>query len=293
MLALVFPDVFEDIDWTHEVEILDGELQKLWPEGRAGRKLADRLIKVRLKSGDERYLHFDVQGDPDEHFSRRMFVYQYRGDDRFGLPLEALVILADESPDWRPTRYEVGLTRTRLVFEFEPVKLLNWADRTDELLAHENPVGLFLVAHLKSKATRGDMAERAAVKLSLIGNLLARKLDAEDRRQWYRMFDLLLELPPALDKQLWLEVGQLQKEGAMPFVTYAERYGMEKAYLAALESVLLGKFGQDGTALLPELSRIEEPARLKAILDAVVLQNASLDDVRQMLPPPTNGHPQP
>jgi hypothetical protein len=124
VLSRLFPEVYADIDWTHEVESLDAELQQ-YPEGKVGKRLADKLVKVRTLSGDDRYLHLEVQGDREDDFERRMFIYQYRGDDRFGLPMEALVILADESPSWRPTKYLVKLKRTSLTFQFKPVKLLS------------------------------------------------------------------------------------------------------------------------------------------------------------------------
>lgn len=41
MTALFFLDVWEDTDWTKEAEALDTELQKLYPEGQAGKRLAD------------------------------------------------------------------------------------------------------------------------------------------------------------------------------------------------------------------------------------------------------------
>ena len=55
--------------------------------------------------------------------------YHYRADDRFGLPPEAVVILADDDPDWRPNAYAVRLEITKLTFEFEPIKILDWAGR--------------------------------------------------------------------------------------------------------------------------------------------------------------------
>ncbi|MFO0841790.1 MAG: hypothetical protein U0797_05230 [Gemmataceae bacterium] len=189
ILALLAPEVHADIDWARDVEPLEQELRKMAPEGETGKRHADKLLKVRAKTGDERYLHVEVQAQPQEGFERRVFVYHYRGDDRFGLPPEAVVILADDDPDWRPTRYAVQLRRTRLTFEFDPVKLLDWDGRKDELRGHANPAALFVLAHLESRRTAGDDAERARVKLDLILRLHARKLDAEELRHWYRYLD--------------------------------------------------------------------------------------------------------
>jgi hypothetical protein len=95
-------------------------------------------------------------------------------------------VLADDDPDWRPTRYVVQLKRTRLTFEFEPVHLLDWTGREEELLAHPNPAALFVLAHLKSRQTKGDPGERARAKRYLISRLHGWKLDAEEMRQWNR-----------------------------------------------------------------------------------------------------------
>jgi hypothetical protein len=106
------------------------------PEGGAGKRLADKRVKARAKTGDERYV--------------------------------------------------VQLKRTRLTFEFEPVKILDWAGSEEELLAHPNPAALFVLAHLKSRQTKGDPGERARAKLDLISRLHGWKLDAEAMRQWNR-----------------------------------------------------------------------------------------------------------
>jgi hypothetical protein len=125
----------------------------------------------------------------------------------------------------------------------------------------------------------------------LILNLLGRKLDREEMRQWYRWLDWLLDLRPEHAKALWQELGRLEKEKHVPFVTYAERYGMEKGLvkgrveglLAGLETALELKFGAPGLEPLPTLRQVDDPARLAGVLQAL-RQAASLDDLRKMLP---------
>src|SRR5262249_19026836 len=89
-LALLAPEVEQDLDWTQDFESLDAELLQLTGKAETGRRLADRLIKARTRAGEDRYLHAEVQAQPQPDFEHRLFVYQYRGDDRFGLPLEAI-----------------------------------------------------------------------------------------------------------------------------------------------------------------------------------------------------------
>jgi hypothetical protein len=299
-LALLTPEVEEDYDWKRDVESLDVELRQLAAGSEVGKRLADKLLKLWTKGGDERYLHVEVQAQPQEGFERRVFVYQYRGDDRFGLPMEEIIILADDDPDWRPSRYVVELKRTRLVFEFKPVKVLDWASREAELASSPNLAALFVLAHLKSRQTRHDEMSRARAKLALILELMGRKLDPEVMRKWYRWLDWLLDLPPEVDREMWLQVSRQDKEKNMPYVTFAERYGMEKGLeqgrkegerlglLKGLRGMLKLKFGEAGEALMPELERQDDPATLRSVTDAVE-SAASPDDLRRLLPPTANG----
>jgi hypothetical protein len=290
VLMLLFPDVWQAIDWSEGYEPLDPALRKIVPEGETGDRLADKLILARAKkTHDPRLLHFEVQGKKQHEFERRVYGYNYRAFDSLAMPPEALIILADEDRDWRPTRYEVALVHTTLTFTFQPVKLLDWRPRLEELRTGENLAGLFVVAHLEALRTAKDVKGRADVKLGLLLNLAERKLDEEDTRVWYKLLDLLLDLPPETDRAVYLEASRLTREKAMPFVTFAERYGREqgeiKGLLAGLELGLGLKFGADGVALMPDVRRIEDPARLLALIDKLK-SDVSLDDVRKFLAAP-------
>jgi hypothetical protein len=80
-MELMFPDAHAQIDWSRGYEFLDKELQQILPESEIGPRYVDKLAKVYLKNGDEHWvlLHVDVQGDPQKHFSQRMYVYNDRG----------------------------------------------------------------------------------------------------------------------------------------------------------------------------------------------------------------------
>ena len=58
-------------------------------------------------------------------------------------------------------------------------------------------------------------------------------------RLWYRWLDWFLDLPAEVEKKVWQEVMRLQQGKKMPFVTYAERYGMEKGLLQGLLAGLM------------------------------------------------------
>jgi hypothetical protein len=287
VLVLLFPEVWQTLDWAEGYDPLDPALRKIVPEGETGDRLADKLILAKSKGAhDPRLLHFEVQGRKQHEFERRVYGYNYRAFDSLAMPPEALVILADEDPDWRPTRYEVRLVHTTLTFTFQPVKLLDWRRRLEELRTGENLVGLFVVAHLEALRTAKDVEGRAAVKLGLLLNLAARRLDEDDTRVWYRLLDLLLDLPREIDRSTYLEARRLTREMGMPHVTFADIYEREQGkiegLLRGLEVALEVKFGAEGLALMPQVRQIEDPTRLDGLLDQVKAA-ASLDDVRKLL----------
>ena len=291
-LALLFPDVWAGIDWAQGYEALDPALRKIVPEGETGDRLADKLLLARAKgSGDPRLLHFEAQGKRQHEFERRVYGSNYRAYDALALPPEALVVLADDDPGWRPTRYEVALQRTTLTFTFRPVKLLDWLPRLDELKRHANPAGLFLVAHLEAQRTAKDTARRAEVKLGLLLELASRKLDEDDTRLWYRLLDWLLELPEEADIAVYTQARARLREGTVPYKTFADRFeqrearkeGKVEGLLAGLEALLDARFGEAGLALMPQLRQIEEGDRLAALLQAA--RKADLDEFRAALAP--------
>ncbi len=61
-----------------------------------------------------------------------------------------------------------------MALDFPVVKLLDYEARWAELEASDNPFAVVVMAHLKTQATRGDMAERYAAKLSLAKMLYRR-----------------------------------------------------------------------------------------------------------------------
>jgi hypothetical protein len=296
-LALDFlaSDVHGEIDWRRNYETQEQEYRKMTPAAATGKRLADKVIKVFTHAGDERILHVEVQGDREADFERRVFVYHYRGDDHFGLPPEMIVILADDNPSWRPTTYRVELKRTTVIFTFEPIKLLDWADRKEELANHPNPVGLFILADLESRRTRDDPEERAKVKLDLILRLRERKMTGEELRHWYRYLDWFLPLSEERERALWEELKRLDKEETVPFVSYADRVGREEGRQEGLQEGLLQglydgieallevKLGTEGLALLPQIRALTDPALLRSILTACKTA-AGIEDIRRLLP---------
>ena len=308
-LALAFfqPEIHADLDWGRDYESLDQELRKIDPGGATGKRIVDRLIQAWSVGGDPRYLHIEVQGKRQRHLPKRVYDYNSRLEQHLGQPVASLVILTDPNPKWHPRKYKTAIYGTKHTFEFVSLKLLSYEGRADELRTHENPVAVFVLAQLAGMRTRKDVVKRGEAKLDLIRLLQGRGMEEDDLRRWYRYLDWLLILPPEYDRDMWIRVRD-QKEKVMPFVTTAERYGMEQGEKIgiekgvekgekmglekgmiqgmhrAIEVVLELRFGEAATALVPRVQRVNDLARLQQLLE--VAKSAPFAEVEAALAPP-------
>jgi hypothetical protein len=267
-MAFFFPHAHADIDWTPGHEMLDKELQPIVRQAKHGRRYVDKLVKVWLKDGQERWIliHIEVQGSKEGEFPKRMYVYNHRIFDRYGREVISLAILTDDDPAWRPSRYEYARWGFRASIEFPIVKLLDYAPRYQELEADPNPFAVVVQAQLKALETRRSPEERRAWKVRLVKGLYDRGRDPEDVRRLFRFIDWVLELPEPLDSAFWGEIDAYQQEKVMPYVSIVEKVSMQKGLLQGIEVALDVKFGAEGLELMPEIREIRDHVVLGKVL---------------------------
>ena len=91
VVEVLFPEIFDDIDWDAGTESLDLELaeiqKEIFDKDSAEKIISDKIIKVRLKDNNSKilFIHVEVQSYSSEEdiFGERMFRYFYRIWDRF------------------------------------------------------------------------------------------------------------------------------------------------------------------------------------------------------------------
>src|SRR5262245_12833388 len=103
-VALCLPNLYVLVDWTKPWISLDKELLAITKDGATGKRFVDKLFKIYLKDGQERWVlvHLEIQAEKDEAFPERMFVYSYRIYDKYQQIFFSCAILTDSKPDWRP-----------------------------------------------------------------------------------------------------------------------------------------------------------------------------------------------
>jgi hypothetical protein len=285
-LACFFPQTHARIDWTRDHESLDAELRKIVADSETGPRTVDKLVKVRrLDSGEPRLLHAEVQNQHETNFEHRIHVYNYRIEDVNAQPVTALVVLGDESATWRPTEYVYEEDGCRRTLSWPIVKLLDYAERLDEIETGPHLFMRLVVAHLVAQRTRDDVPTRATWKLRLLRGLLARNLMGEDIRQWMRYIDWLLPLPAADEEEVTRQFRASAGEEQMPHVTSWERMGIEKGIETTVERGLNLRFGEAGPALFATLRQRQDPVLVQRVADAL-MTGASLEEIQKLLAGP-------
>jgi hypothetical protein len=282
-LALFFPEVSAQIDWARGYTLLDKELQQVTRDADLGRRLADTLVQVWRREGTDAWvlIHIEVQGQPEQDFARRMFVYYYRIFDRFERSIMSVAVLGDEHADWRPARFAHALWGCTLELRYPVVKLLDWRAREDELAASANPFAVVVRAHLAAQETRGAVEARQRAKVALIRGLYQRGYERAQILELIRLIDWFVALPEEQELVVHRALEAIQEEQKMAYVTSFERRGRAEGMLegqrATLLRVIRARFGAVPDTLEKRIATADRE-RLDQLTDRVSTA-ASLDEL--------------
>ncbi|MEO5376206.1 MAG: hypothetical protein H7832_00245 [Magnetococcus sp. DMHC-6] len=240
-LAFFLSEAHDGIDWKRAPEFLDKELDRITREAESGNRRVDLLVKVWLLDGDELWvlIHVEVQGNREPHFEERMFTCQYRAFDLYKKPVVSLAILADEEGTWRPSAFGYQKWGSKVSFQFNALKLLDYLPQLDALESSTNPFAIVTLVHLTGKQTKNQPAERFQQKMRITRMLYERGFSRQQIVDLFRFIDWVLSLPEELDNQFWVNLSNFEENKKMPYITSVERIGhkrgVEEGMLAGIQ----------------------------------------------------------
>lgn len=222
-MAFCFPDTHRDINWERGYETLDTELQEIIRDAETGRRLADKLVKVVLNTGEEAIvlIHVEIQGQEQSDFAERMYIYNHRLFDRYRQKVFSFAVLGDENTNWRPTGYSYSRWGFQSSLQFPVVKLLDYPPAILE--ESTNPFATIIAAHLETQATRSDLPRRFQSKISLVRRLYERGYNRNQILELFRFIEWIMALPEAVQQEFKAEIRRIEEERIMPYVTSFER----------------------------------------------------------------------
>ena len=276
-LEFFFHDAYVEIDWERPYEFLDKELQQLEPDAEIGKRLVDKVAKVWLFNGEEAWvlIHVEVQGQYDSEFPLRMYIYNYRLFDRHKKRVISLAVLADNNINWKPSSYGYQLGGCQVSLEFPTVKLLDYESQWESLEETENPFGLDVMAHLKTKATSQNPESRLQWKLRLVRSLFAKGYSREKIIGLFRFIDWIMYLPEELADNFKVELRNDEEANRMRYVTSIERMAKEEGVIQThrenVLETLTTRFEEVPTRVVEAVNIIDDVAVLKSLLRRAIL----------------------
>ncbi|HBY20211.1 MAG TPA: hypothetical protein DEG71_04250, partial [Clostridiales bacterium] len=212
-LEYFMPELYEQIDFTKGYIFLEQELKKLFRESKNKKRITDKLVKVYLKNGDEKWIliHIEIQGYNDDEFTRRMFKYFYRIYDKYEKDINAIAIFTDDKKDYKPDKYEYKFLGTKVTYEYNTYKILEQTE--EKLLQDKNLFALVILAGLYSIKCEKIKEQKYKFKLNLIRLLRQRKYTNEKIQIIFDFIEGIIRLPETEEKLYKEEIEKNLKGG--------------------------------------------------------------------------------
>ncbi len=254
-LALLWPDLHKQVDWSFAPVFLDKELQQITRILKRGSRRVDILVEIRLRNGKSALalIHVEIQGRLTKIFLKRMYQYHIRIKEKY--PEHVLInlaVLTHQTRALNRVTYVHEGWGTKLAFTFPVLSLESWRPRMPELtkLAPTNPFAVIVLAQLHTRATRPD-EQRLARKTELLRHLYDWGYSRQNIQQLLRIIDAVLRLPEPLEVEFTDIIRKIEEEKQMPYVTSIERVllkrerqdAMQKGVAKTLTAQITRKFG--------------------------------------------------
>jgi hypothetical protein len=259
-------EIYNDLDLDKGYVFLDKEFQSISSNSDRGKGYVDKLVKVYLKNGEDRWIliHIEVQGYRDEGFAKRMFRYFYRIYDKYDRKILTIAILTDSSKNYHPSGFIYNFYDTHLNYSYRTYKVIEQSE--EELSKNENPFALAILAALHSIKAKNNEEMKLKFKLKLVRMLLKRGYGEKEIIEMFRFIDGVIKLNDIMKEKLFKEeLLKIEEVKRVPYITSIERLakeeGEEKGIRNTLEKLLVRKFGN----LDKEILNLIETASDKAI----------------------------
>ncbi|MCK8825877.1 DUF4351 domain-containing protein [Fuchsiella alkaliacetigena] len=280
------PKLAKKIDFEQDYEFLDKELQKIVPKSKEKKRYIDKLVKVHLKNGEEKWvlIHIEVQGYRDDEFRERMFTYFYRIYDRYQQKIAALAIFTDKNQNYQPASYEYQFFGTKLEYNYNTYKVL--ASNEDELIAQENCFALAVLAQKYALQAKKDEDKKFEFKMKLMKLLLEKGYSKVKIRQLFLFIDQIVKLNDSLKQKLFYERLEEQEGGEImrvmgdfeEFVSRkAKKEGRKEGMVELVEKQLLNKF-----EFLPDEYKERLRKQDKDKLDVIAVKIMEIENLKEL-----------
>ncbi|MBM7662823.1 putative transposase/invertase (TIGR01784 family) [Bacillus mesophilus] len=220
-LLFFSPDLYERVDFSVQPEFLEQELLTILPESSSNKRTSDKLVKLRLKNGNEQwvYVHIEVQGDYKKEFPKRMFQSFYRVMDFYEKPVYAMALFTDERASYNKDQYSYEFLETKVTYSYKTYRIASQTETT--LLQSHNPFALVVLAGLyaiKSKKEKNltYYFKRYLMTILFQDKMKEESMTRENIRKLLLFIDKILTMPFEEEAALIQEMKPvIEREGSV------------------------------------------------------------------------------
>ena len=248
-LRFLHPEADDIFDFRRAIEFLNTELALLQPQrGRIrGKRIADMLAKVYLKSGQEKWIlvHTEIEGASQKDFAFRLFQYYYRLVDKNKVPVDTIVIYTGGMAQKRPNYYMEEGFFSRVYFSFLGYHIFDHQE--EELLKMGNNIFSLVILACQKAFLEGHLSdvELGEARLRIAERLLKQRYSYAHVKSFMIFLKNFLYIDSevvnsAFDERLYKLTGGGIKMDLLEIVTKqavqrATRQALEKGKLEGLE----------------------------------------------------------
>lgn len=225
-IMLFCPGLAAEIDWSVEPEFRDQELRQVARDARNGLRRLDKLVRVQLLDGRELFIHIEIQLARQRGFAERMFTCWGRLFDRYACPVVSIAVLADRCPGWRPHSFSCEVGGTRMDFEFDVVKLLDFVPATAGM--DGNFFALLAEAHFATMRSKRNPAARLVLKILLTRRVYGSRWGKQRIVDFLNVLDWLMQLPSGQEASYRAFLQDLERRAKMPYVHSMVRESLQQ-----------------------------------------------------------------
>jgi hypothetical protein len=199
-IEFFFPTISKDIDWNFKPEFLEEELHNAKDLPKT-KRILDKLIKVKLKNGEEKWLfiHIEFQTTSGKVICLRMYEYYQIIRERYGKDVVALVIFTGKNAPKISNKYVHKNYDTSITYVFSSYIVANQSE--EELISNSNPFALVVLANLYSLNSKGDDPKRYSYKEKLYELGKDRGISIADITKLHIFVTEIMKLPKHLEKK--------------------------------------------------------------------------------------------
>ncbi len=197
-VQFTIPTLYEDLDLSVEPKFLEQEFFEIVEELQT-KNITDKLVKFKLKNGQDKWIFIHIEFQTEGNISERMFTYYRRILDKYGKEITAVVVYTGNYVPKIHNQYQSSNYGTEVLYRFNTYVVAK--QKETDLLKDNNPFSIVVLANLYVNKTKKDLRKRLSFKEKLYEIAAQRGYSVGKTSQLFIFVKELMRLTPALEQE--------------------------------------------------------------------------------------------